>query len=53
MKPHLIDTLDGPKWVCIVGGGVTEPSEFMSVAIARGLWMEAAIAAAHVRRIAR
>lgn len=48
-----IETLDGPRWVCIVGGAATEPSEWMSIAILRGIRMEAAIAAAHVWRQVR
>ena len=53
MTTHLIETLEGPRWIAIVGAASTEPSPYKTVAILRGWRLEAAIAAAHVRRAQR
>ena len=51
MKLHLLEYIDGPKWVAIVGAASTAPHWSKTIAILRGWRLEAAIGAAHVRRI--
>ena len=53
MTLHHIETLDGPRWIAIVGAAATEPSPYKTIAILRGWRLEAAISAAHVRRAGR
>lgn len=53
MKLHLIEYIDGPKWVAICGAASTDPHWSKTVAIWRGWRLEAAMSASHGRRVMR